>query len=206
MAVSQPTALSLEHAQLKTSVTTLTGPSGRHATADVKSGAGRGPRRTHPDTASGSEVAPSDDCDSPPPTLGKPPLDMNDSSLTGTRNRGASTDRDLARSHEPLREADLSRLGRVADAELDAFFTRNPRLVGWRDRVRIIAVAQGGAEHYLRAQRGVWDLDVIVCFAEDPALPRLLRRMVVSWDWAPHRWAAAPTTLPRRLSRSARTS
>jgi hypothetical protein len=39
--------------------------------------------------------------------------------------------------------------------------------------VSIIALAQGGAEHYLRGRRGIRDLDVIVCFTEDPRLPRL---------------------------------
>ena len=93
--------------------------------------------------------------------------------------------RDPARSYERLDESDLARLGRAAEAELKAFFVRNPHLAGWLDRVRIIALAQGGAEHYLRGRRGIWDLDVIVCFAEDPHLPRLFRRMVVSWDWGP---------------------
>jgi hypothetical protein len=96
---------------------------------------------------------------------------------------GAS--RDPARSYERLDESDLTRLGRAAETELNAFFARNPHLAGWQDRVRIIALAQGGAEHYLRGRRGIWDLDVIVCFAEDPRLPRLFRRMTVSWDWGP---------------------
>jgi hypothetical protein len=74
---------------------------------------------------------------------------MNDVPVGAGGNRGASMVADLARSREPLGQADLSRLGRVADAELEAFCARNPRLVGWRDRVRIIALAQGGAEHYL---------------------------------------------------------
>jgi hypothetical protein len=98
-----------------------------------------------------------------------------------------------------LGRAELSRLERVADAELEASLARNPRLVGWRDRVRIIALAQGGAERYLRGRRGVWDLDVIVCFAQDPALPRLWRRGVVSWDGAPHSWDAA--LRPNRVHR-----
>jgi hypothetical protein len=93
--------------------------------------------------------------------------------------------RDPARSYERLDESDLARLGRTAEAELKAFFARNPHLAGWQHRVRIIALAQGGAEHYLRGRRGIWDLDVIVCFAEDPRLPRLFRRMIVSWDWGP---------------------
>jgi hypothetical protein len=94
-------------------------------------------------------------------------------------------DSDEARSYEPLTEADLARLGRVADAEIEAFFARNPHLTAWGDRVRVVALAQGAADHYLRGRRGVWDLDVIVCFAAHPALPRLFRRMVVSWDWGP---------------------
>jgi hypothetical protein len=102
--------------------------------------------------------------------------------LTALGDPFASTGRDPARSYEPLDEADLERLGRVADAELGSFFGRNAHLVGWRERVRIIALCQGGAEHYLRGRRGVWDLDVIVCFADDPTLPRLRRRMVDSSD------------------------
>jgi hypothetical protein len=107
-------------------------------------------------------------------------------------NASARTGPDPGRSYEPLDNADLERLGRVADAELDAFFARNPHLVGWRDRVRIVALAQGGADHYVRGRRGVWDLDVIVCFAHDPALSRLLRRMVVSWDWGPSKLGRCP--------------
>lgn len=76
------------------------------------------------------------------------------------------------RSYERFGESDLARLGRAAEAELKAFFARNPHLAGWQDRLRIVALAQGGAEHYLRGRRGIWDLDVIVCFAEDPRLPR----------------------------------
>lgn len=116
--------------------------------------------------------------------------------MTAQREPSASTDRDPARSYEPLEEADLERLGRVADAELEACFTRNPRLAGWRDRVRVIALSQGGADHYLRGCRGVWDLDVIVCFAEDPALPRLWRRRVLSWDWGPSKLGRCPYDPP----------
>ena len=68
--------------------------------------------------------------------------------------QGECADRDPARSYERLDTSDLARLGRAAPAELDAFFARNPHLAGWRDRVRIIALAQGGAEHYLRGRRG----------------------------------------------------
>jgi hypothetical protein len=109
---------------------------------------------------------------------------------------------DGARSYARLDEADLARLGHAADAELNAFFARKPRLAGWRDRVRIVALAQGGAEHYLRGRRGIWDLDVIVCFAEDPRLPRLFRRMVVSWDWGPSKFGRCPYDPPEYTGRA----
>lgn len=105
---------------------------------------------------------------------------------------GDCADRDPARSYERLDKSDLARLGRAARAELEAFFVRNPHLAGWRERMRIIALAQGGAEHYLRGRRGVRDLDVIVCFAEDSRLPHLFRRMVVSWDWGPSKLGRCP--------------
>ena len=139
----------------------------------------------------------------------------NASGRCGRRSRGSRTgnvgfdmphgeraDRDPARSYQRLDTSDLARLGRAAHAELDAFFARNPHLAGWRDRVRIIALAQGGAEHYLRGRRGVRDLDVIVCFAEDPRLPRLFRRMVVSWDWGPSKLGRCPHDPPDYTGRA----
>jgi hypothetical protein len=112
------------------------------------------------------------------------------------------SDRDPTRSYERLDDSDLARLGRAAGAELAAFFARNTHLAGWQDRVRIIALAQGGAEHYLRGRRGIWDLDVIVCFAEDPRLSRLFRRMVVSWDWGPSKFGRCPYDPPEYTGRA----
>jgi len=109
---------------------------------------------------------------------------------------------DQSRSYERLDESDLARLGRAADAELKAFFARNPHLAGWRDRLRIVALAQGSAEHYLRGRRGIWDLDVIVCFAEDPRLPRLFRRMTISWDWGPSKFGRCPYDPPEYTGRA----
>jgi hypothetical protein len=122
--------------------------------------------------------------------------------LTALRDPLPSTPRDPARSYEPLDPADLERLGRAADAELKAFFGRNPHLVGWRQRVRVIALCQGGADHYLRGRRGVWDLDVMVCFAHDPTLPRLWRRMVVSWDWGHSKLGRCPHDPPAYTGRA----
>jgi hypothetical protein len=56
----------------------------------------------------------------------------------------------------------------------------------------LIALAQGGAEHYLRRERGIWDLDIIICFADDPTLPRLFRRNPTQWDWGPSKFGRCP--------------
>jgi hypothetical protein len=102
--------------------------------------------------------------------------------------------RDPARSYAPVDDEDLGRLGRLADAELDEFFERNPHLRAWQDQLRFVALAQGGAEHYLRRQRGIWDLDMILCFAQHPELPvrRYLRRSPTHWDWGPSKFGRCP--------------
>ena len=99
--------------------------------------------------------------------------------------------KDPARSYEPVELSDLERLARIADVE-PTLFQRNPRLEPWRSRVTAIALAQGSAEHYIRGKRGIWDLDVIVCFASDPTLPRLFRRNPTVWDWGPSKFGRCP--------------
>jgi hypothetical protein len=120
------------------------------------------------------------------------------------RRRGEAPQltRDPTRSCEPLDQADLKRLSRIADAELDEFFARNSRLAAWRGRVRLIALAQGGAKHYLRRQRGIWDLDIIVCFADDPTLLHLFRRNPTQWDWGPSKFCRCPYDDPSYTGRA----
>jgi hypothetical protein len=108
------------------------------------------------------------------------------------RSLDVTSKRDTARSYEHIDDADLERLGRVVDADLEAFFARNPRLLGWRDRITAVALAQGAAEHRLRGERGIWDFDLIVCFADTPALPNLMRRQVTTWDWGPSKFGRCP--------------
>jgi len=103
---------------------------------------------------------------------------------------------------EPVDDADLERLGRAADRDLQRFFTRNPHLEGWRDRVVAVALAQGAAEHRLRGERGVWDLDVIVCFASPDGRWRELRRPVVCWDWGPSKFGRCPFDPPEYTGRA----
>jgi hypothetical protein len=100
--------------------------------------------------------------------------------------------RDPARSYEQIDDADLERLCRVADADLEGFFARNPRLLGWRERVAAVALAQGAAEHRVHRGRGIWDIDIIVCFSHAPGLPLLMRRQVTTWDWGPSKFDRCP--------------
>jgi hypothetical protein len=94
------------------------------------------------------------------------------------------------RSMEEITDADLERLARVADADLGRFFERNPHQHEWRERIFAVALVQGAAEHRLRGERGIWDLDVIVCF--DGPRSRHLRRQVVHWDWGLSRLGRCP--------------
>ena len=103
---------------------------------------------------------------------------------------------------EQIDDADLERLGRVADADLDRFFRRNPHLHAWRDRIVAVALAQGGAEHRLRGERGIWDLDLIVCFANTDTRPKHLRRPVVHWDWGPSKFGRCPYDPPEYTGRA----
>jgi hypothetical protein len=106
--------------------------------------------------------------------------------------------RDPARSYEPVDDDDLARLGRLAAAEVDEFFARNPHRAMWRDRLRFVALAQGGAEHYLRGERGIWDLDLMLFFAQHPRDTRrpYLRRSPRRWDWGPSKFGRCPYDAP----------
>src|SRR5206468_7196250 len=73
---------------------------------------------------------------------------------------------------------------------------------GWRERLSAVALAQGAAEHLLRGTRGIWDFDLIVCFAETDTLPRLFRRQVVPWDWGPSKFGRCPYEPPAYTGRA----
>jgi hypothetical protein len=101
---------------------------------------------------------------------------------------------DPRRSYEPITSDDLARLARLAEVEVSDFFARNRHLGAWRDRYRLAALVQGGAEHFLRGERGVWDLDIAVFFAQHPRLPVRphLRRGTRQWDWGPSKFGRCP--------------
>jgi hypothetical protein len=99
-----------------------------------------------------------------------------------------------ARSYETIDDDELARLKRLADHETETFFARNPARRMWAGRLRFVALAQGGAEHYLRGERGVWDLDLVLFFAQHPDdQPRpYLRRSPRCWDWGESKFGRCP--------------
>lgn len=111
---------------------------------------------------------------------------------------------DPVRSYEPIDDGDLARLARLADAECDQFFGRNRHLAHWRDQLRFTALGQGGADHYLRGERGIWDLDLLLLFAQHPDDdPKpYLRRSVRSWDWGSSKFGRCPYDPPGYTGRA----
>src|SRR5262249_20144319 len=81
-------------------------------------------------------------------------------------------------------------------------FPRTPRFAGWRAGVRTTPRPQGGPDPSLRARGGARDLAVIVSSAEAPRLPRLFRRMIVSWDWGPSKLGRCPHDPPEYTGRA----
>lgn len=79
-----------------------------------------------------------------------------------------------------LTDEHLHRLAQIAEADREGLFSRNPHLVGYRDRILITALCQGAALHYVNGTNGVKDLDVYTFYAEDPAIGYPYRRRGVA--------------------------
>lgn len=90
------------------------------------------------------------------------------------------------RSHAPFTPEHLKRLARIAHADREGLFERNPHLAVYRDRLLLVALCQGGALHYAdcgngtKRTNGVKDLDVYSFYAEDPDTPWPYRRQGIA--------------------------
>lgn len=82
----------------------------------------------------------------------------------------------VERSMAPLTDEHLRRLARIAEADREGLFARNPHLAGFRDRILITALCQGAALHHVKGTNGVKDFDVYTFYAEDPAIGYPYRR------------------------------
>lgn len=78
----------------------------------------------------------------------------------------------------PVRRAELRSLLKLAGAEQRDFFRRNPHLVRhYGRRLLAIALCQGAALQYIRRGHGVNDFDVHFFYSQNPAKPRLSRKV-----------------------------
>ena len=81
------------------------------------------------------------------------------------------------RSFEPLNHSDLQRLAAIAFEDLEQLFARRPETgKRYRDRLMMLCLCQGGAEHFVRRHRGIKDLDVWAFFSNHPDRPFPWRR------------------------------
>lgn len=85
------------------------------------------------------------------------------------------------RSYEGISRSDLRRLGEIAREDRDDFFIRKP---DWgqlyKDRVLLVALCQGAAEHYVRRDHGVNDFDVYTFYAANSDRPWYAKRLKVA--------------------------
>jgi len=92
-------------------------------------------------------------------------------------NNVTETDIVSDRSREPLRQDDLRRLADLALADLKQLFDRRPETgARYRDRLLVLCLCQGAAEHFVRPGHGIKDLDVWAFFTQHPDGPFPYRR------------------------------
>ncbi|WP_331371375.1 hypothetical protein [Sinorhizobium chiapasense] len=101
------------------------------------------------------------------------------------------------RSYERLTSADLERIAAVALCTLGAIFDRAPVAGLYRDRLLLIALAQGSALHYLDGTNGLKDIDVWAFFEAGLTKPFPHRKR---WcvDFGPSRFGRHPADLGYR--------
>ena len=96
------------------------------------------------------------------------------------------------RSFEPLDATDLERLAELASEYLHGLFARRLKTGQlYRDRLLMLCLCQGGAEHFVRQQHGVKDLDVWAFFSEHSARRFPCRRRGIR-DFGPSRLGRHP--------------
>lgn len=97
-----------------------------------------------------------------------------------------------ARSFELLDARDLERLANLAIEDLRELFERRPETGRcYHDRLLMLCLCQGAAEHFVRHRHGVKDFDVWAFFAEHPARPFPHRRRGKK-DFGPSRFGRHP--------------
>lgn len=98
------------------------------------------------------------------------------------------------RSYEPLTLADLRMIASAAMRSVSAIFDRAKVAGLYRDRLLLLALAQGSALHYLDGANGIKDFDVWAYFEAGPAKPFPHRKRWCS-DLGPTRFGRHPDDL-----------
>ncbi|WP_375459816.1 hypothetical protein [uncultured Enterovirga sp.] len=99
------------------------------------------------------------------------------------------------RSPEFIEIGDLERLSDLAREWLQSLARRLPDQPSGAstERLKVIALAQGAALHFLDRRHGVKDFDLWAFFEEVEGEPRFPHRMVWHVDFGPSRFGANPT-------------
>lgn len=101
------------------------------------------------------------------------------------------------RSFEPLTETDLTRLIDIFQDVLKNEIARTAVGGEYVDRLMLLALCQGGAQHYLDGKSGVKDLDVWAFFREKQDKP-FPYRTIWRADFGPSRFGRHPHDLGYR--------
>jgi hypothetical protein len=97
------------------------------------------------------------------------------------------------RSFERITRADLKRLCKLAQRDMESFFQRHPDWMRlYRRRILAIALCQGAALHYLHGKVGVHDFDVYTFFAEHPTRSWACYRRRGNADFGKPRFGTSP--------------
>jgi hypothetical protein len=74
------------------------------------------------------------------------------------------------RSYAKITPAALDRLSSINRDVMEGFMLRNPRWLGYREKVLCVALAQGAALHFIDGVNGIKDFDVWTFFEQDESL------------------------------------
>ncbi len=81
------------------------------------------------------------------------------------------TKRISKRSYERITTKDLKRITDIALRRLGSVFSHAHVAALYRDRLLLLALCQGGAQHYVDRKNGLKDIDVWAFFREGPSKP-----------------------------------
>jgi hypothetical protein len=95
------------------------------------------------------------------------------------------------RSYEPISDADLARLAELAAADLSELFGRSAYARPYRNRLSLLCLCQGAAQHFVHGDRGIHDFDVWAFYRAIPNHPFPHRRRGRR-DFGPSRFGRNP--------------